>query len=287
LYIIHLNASYKPAYIYGGPTMSVSKLCETLVRTLNSTDELEVITTTANGRQELPIAALPQLVDGVRVTYFPRLTKDHTHFSPQLLKGLKRTIAQHKKEGVIVHIHAWWNLVSMLGCLVALRNGARVIVSPRGMLTSYTLGNRNSMAKRLLHSFLGLPLLRRCSFHATSEKEREDIAAIIPVRIQVIPNLVDFPTHVPRVKGNDTQQFKLVYLSRIEQKKGLELLFSALSGVTFEWQLSIGGSGEETYTRQLQQLAKQLKIDDRINWLGQVENQVWKNIKTDPAQATK
>ena len=26
--ILHITASYKPAYIYGGPVMSVAKLCE-------------------------------------------------------------------------------------------------------------------------------------------------------------------------------------------------------------------------------------------------------------------
>jgi len=41
--IIQVTASYKPAYVYGGPTMSVSKLSEELVKV--GTD-LEVICTT-------------------------------------------------------------------------------------------------------------------------------------------------------------------------------------------------------------------------------------------------
>jgi hypothetical protein len=30
--ILHITASYKPAYVYGGPVMSVAKLCEELTK---------------------------------------------------------------------------------------------------------------------------------------------------------------------------------------------------------------------------------------------------------------
>ncbi|RZL98004.1 MAG: hypothetical protein EOO88_61765, partial [Pedobacter sp.] len=81
--IIQISASYKPAYIYGGPIMSVAKLCEALVETeeqrarskeqgikteeqgtkskeqgARNKDrilEAEVFTTTANGKTELDV----------------------------------------------------------------------------------------------------------------------------------------------------------------------------------------------------------------------------------------
>ncbi len=66
--ILQITPSYKPAYVYGGPTMSVAKLCETLVHHgLN----LEVLTTTANGKIELDLERGKKMnVDGVIVTYF-------------------------------------------------------------------------------------------------------------------------------------------------------------------------------------------------------------------------
>lgn len=108
--IIQITAAYKPAYIYGGPTMSVAKLCEELtevkvevkVEVENKTEiknKIEVLTTTANGTAELPVAiGLPQLVDGVKVTYFKRLTKDHTHFSPALLSALGKKLRKAKNK---------------------------------------------------------------------------------------------------------------------------------------------------------------------------------------------
>ncbi|HTE01349.1 MAG TPA: hypothetical protein VK668_18815, partial [Mucilaginibacter sp.] len=80
--ILQVNASYKPAYVYGGPTMSVSKLSEQMVK---AGCIVEVFTTTANGPVELPVVPDKQTnIDGVPVTYFKRLTKDHSHFSPAL-----------------------------------------------------------------------------------------------------------------------------------------------------------------------------------------------------------
>lgn len=268
--IIQINASYKPAYIYGGPTMSVSKLSEELAKT---DIELEVFTTTANGKTELSVdVATPQIVDGVKVNYFKRLTKDHTHFSSTLLWSLHKTIKKGKKENLIIHIHAWWNLVSMLSCFVAKWHKVTILLSPRGMLTNYTLGNRNSLSKSILHKILGKNLLAYCHIHATSKKEQDDVLQNFRVKsINVIPNFVRLAPNKNIAKTNHTT-YQLLFLSRIEQKKGLELLFSSLKALDINWNLTIAGSGEESYLKQLNSLAEQYQINQHITWLGHVNN---------------
>jgi tRNA A37 N6-isopentenylltransferase MiaA len=112
--------------------MSVAMLCEALV---NADISAEVFATTANGAVELPVeAGKAVMIDGVTVTYFKRITKDHTHFSPALVKALWKRV----KEFDVVHIHAWWNLVSVLSCMVALIKGIPVVLSPRGTLSDYS-----------------------------------------------------------------------------------------------------------------------------------------------------
>ena len=108
--LLQIIAAYKPAYIYGGPTMSVSKLCEALTKT---EIEVEVLTTTANGKDELNVRPAKSIdVDGVKTTYFKRLTKDHTHFSPALLLTLRKKIKEQRattqtpNANLIIHIHA-------------------------------------------------------------------------------------------------------------------------------------------------------------------------------------
>lgn len=288
--------------------MSVAKLCEALVGAEPEHKvEIEVFTTTANGASELKIDTKNTvLVDGVTVKYFRRLTKDHTHFSPALLWSLRKEILSDRKQRIvnkeqgvtknkkrktkndlIIHIHAWWNLVSVLSCVVAKWYKIPVLLSPRGMLTAYTLGNRNSVSKRLIHFLVGKSLLGYCHMHATSEKEKEDILAVIkPKSIAVIPNLVELEkvrspsSEVPsreessmsnEISAATNETFKLVFLSRIEEKKGLDLLFNALANTNVNWFLSIAGSGDETYVNSLKLKAESLALNNKISWLGQVD----------------
>lgn len=267
--ILQISAAYKPAYIYGGPTMSVAKLCEALA---NANVPIEVLTTTANGQTELNVRpGEVQNVDGVAVSYFKRLTKDHTHFSPTLLKALKSKIKQNKQ--VVVHIHAWWNLVSLLSCQIAKWSKVPVVLSPRGMLTEYTLGNRNAGFKSILHQVMGKRLLRYCHIHVTSEKEKQDVLRFIqPKSLTVIPNLVELGNRqVAQPKNSDSAQLRVIFLSRMEEKKGLELLLKALANVSFDWSLSLAGSGTNAYVESLQLLVQQLGIVSNVEWMGQVK----------------
>jgi hypothetical protein len=145
LKILHITASYKPAFIYGGPIYSLAALCEAVqaegerlkadsVYELENTTSIQVYTTLANGKEELSYQNKEtKIVDGVSVTYFKRLTKDHSHFSPALLSHLWKTA----KDFDVIHIHSWWNLVSMGAVIICILRGVKPIVSPRGMLNYF------------------------------------------------------------------------------------------------------------------------------------------------------
>ena len=285
--IIHVTPSYKPAYIYGGPIHSVGKLCETLIsltisgeNSRNSDqDEAidgEVMTTTANGKSELNVEVeKTTFVNQVPVTYFRRWTKDHSHFSPELLWGLRKSIRKGQDKKIIIHIHAWWNLVSVLSCLVAKWYQIPVILSPRGMLTAYTRTNRNSIVKTIFHKLIGKRLLQYSYIHATSPQEQIDILKLVqPKSVTVIPNLLKLADSTVQKKERISSDFfKLIFLSRIEEKKGLELLLEALSKVEIVWTLTIAGSGNENYVGSLKQKVKALKLRGQIDWLGHVNNE--------------
>lgn len=276
--IIHITPSYKPAFIYGGTISSIAQLCEALTK---SNQDIEVITTTANGKEELPFyPAKIHTIDGVKITHFNRYTKDHTHFSPSLLWHMA-CISLKSRKNLILHIHSWWNLTSLFACLIAKCRNIPVVLSPRGMLTPYSLTNRNKKIKSLIHLAIGKKLIGHCFIHATSEKERQDIMKIQNKKnITVIPNLVHLPTSAEISLQSifsshinyPADTFKLLFLSRIEEKKGLELLFNALQYLNFPWQLTIAGTGKETYLKSLKNLSSNLKISSSIRWAGQIND---------------
>jgi glycosyltransferase involved in cell wall biosynthesis len=271
---LQITAAYKPAYIYGGPTMSVAMLCEQLVKAGTG---IHVFATTANGQTELDVTPNQTvLVDDVKVTYFKRLTKDHSHFSPALLNAVWKNAPLYDA----VHIHAWWNLVSVLGCLMALLRGVPVIVSARGTLSPYSFQNKNQGIKSLIHRFIGKPLLKRCHIHATSNREGIAVNAIIsPKSTTVISNFVKLPAYQPADQTELLSPIKLIFFSRIEEKKGLDLLLQALSLVNQPYHLTIAGDGDKTYVDGLKQLASDTGIADKVTWLGFINEDKFKVLQ--------
>ncbi|MGF7078006.1 XrtY-associated glycosyltransferase XYAG1 [Mucilaginibacter sp. UYCu711] len=260
--ILQINASYKPAYLYGGPTMSVAKLSEQLVSTGNG---VTVFTTTANGKDELDIQSNKStLVDGVSVTYFKRVTKDHSHLSPGLLINLWQNVRGFD----VVHIHAWWNLVSVFSAFIALTRKVPVVISPRGTLSDYSFQNKNSFIKILIHNFLGKKILKHSYLHATSVAEKKALLNIVkPAGIFNLANFVKIAKSLPN-KQSAGPVLKLLFLSRIEEKKGLDILLHALPRLNVPYHLTIAGDGDENYISILKNIAHYNHSENNISWIG-------------------
>jgi glycosyltransferase involved in cell wall biosynthesis len=230
-----------------------------------------VYTTLANGKEELSYKnGEVKTVEGVEVHYFKRITKDHSHLSPALLWHLWKTV----KTFDIIHVHAWWNLVSIGGAVICILRNKKYILSPRGTLGAYSFNNRKSKIKQLFHRLIGKPLLRKAIFQVSSKKEEDDIRKILGTQTKIysIPNFVELKAAWNiKSKKNVDKKAHLLFFSRIEEKKGLPFLLEACSQLNFDYQLTIAGTGESTYLEKLKNIAIKLNIEEKIYWLGQIE----------------
>jgi glycosyltransferase involved in cell wall biosynthesis len=260
--ILHIVPSYKPAYVYGGPIESISRLCEGLAEAGN---EVHVFTTTANGKTELDVQpSVAVNVDGVRVYYFNRVTKDPTHVSPDLWKELYGTVRSYD----VVHIHSWWNILVLVAAKICLMRGVMPVVAPRGMLSKYIFNSGKSLGKKLIHRLFGASILKKSYFHATAEAEAGECQELIKNwKGFTLPNILSLPdaTIIPR---DENAIFTLLFLSRIHPKKGIEILFHAISRLPFDVKIKIAGNGEDDYIQELKDLAVSLKIEKKVIWLG-------------------
>lgn len=263
--ILIVTPSYKPAYIYGGPIFSVSYLAEQL----SIHNEVLVVTTTANGIDELNVVTNKTCnIDGVNVLYFKRQTKDHTHFSYDLLKFLW----QDANKFEIVHIQSWWNLVAIFSLIICKIKNINCVISPRGMLSDYSL--KKSFFRRFFLHFVGINILSHAKIHATSNYEFQAIKSIYyKFNIFNIPNFINLP-NVKKVNHSSLKNnsLKILFLSRIHPKKGLDVLFNALSQLEFEFCLDIVGDGDDTYINKLKKYAISCNIADKIIWHGSKYN---------------
>lgn len=262
--ILQVTPSYKPAHVYGGPTVSVSLLAEELTK---DGQDVLVLTTTANGQKELKTkTGVPQQVDGVKVIYFKRWTKDHTHLSPALLSFLWKNVKKYD----VVHVHSWWNLVATLSVLICALQGVRPVLSPRGMLSFYSFQNQHSLFKSLLHRFFFKPLLKHTFYHATSESESKDYVLLNKNWQGIIaPNFLPIPL-LSTPPHKESKDFKFILLCRIHPIKNIETVFRCLARLSFPFSLSILGSGDPAYIVQLKEYATTLNIVEQITWRGRI-----------------
>ena len=281
--LLQIIPTYKPAYCYGGVIVSIGLLCEALH---GAGHEVLVATTTANGKAELPVHdRVPVPVNGVPVLYFPRWTKDHSQFSP----GFLRWLWANARRFDAVHIHSWWNLSALFGTMICLLRGVRPVLSPRGMLSSFTIKGK---WKPAFHRLVGRRILAKTFLHATSQAELDECLGLIPgwPHGPVLPNILEIPVlNDERRMMNDesgaanssfiiqNSSFKMLFLSRIHEKKGIDLLLAALPGLPFEWTLTIAGEGDQDYVEKLKKQAENLgtgadglPFSKKINWPGWV-----------------
>jgi len=259
--ILFVVPYYKPAYAYGGPIVVISMLAERLIALGH---EVTVYTTATNGKSELEVNKNTEvLVDGVKVFYFNKLTGDNTYISWKLWGFLNKTVDDFD----VVHIHTWWNFLVLGAALVCRNKGIKPIVSPHGMLSDYIIYNRNAFAKKWVHKLLGKKLLKNSWLHVSTEMEWDESKRIVGTWDgEIIPNLVKLAGKKYPRPENPT--FTIGFLSRIDPKKGLDVLIKALSKVNFPYKLLIAGSGESHYIDSLKSIANKCGNSKQIEWVG-------------------
>ena len=152
--------------------------------------------------------------------------------------------------------------------MLALRKGTPVILSPRGTLSSYSFVNNNIGKKKLIHNSIGKRLLSQCHMHVTSQREAVSISNLVsPKSIDNIPNFVKLGSYNDH-NESAFDSMKLLFFSRIEEKKGLDILLEALKQVIVPFHLTIAGDGDKVYIDRLKASVADSSLNSKITWAG-------------------
>jgi glycosyltransferase involved in cell wall biosynthesis len=202
----------------------------------------------ACGSSENPLA-----IQGVRVEFLN--TKITSWFS--MRKAFKTFLKVEKPD--LVHINGIWSPQNWCFQKTAQALGIKVVLTPHGMLEPWILA-RNPLKKKMalfLYQYKAVAIANY--LHATAKMEQDNIQALgFKNPISIIPNGVDL-SEVKKVKTNYGSK-KIVFLSRIHPKKGIELLLQAWRDMdTADWTLEIAGNGEAAYIETLTKSAQDLK----------------------------
>lgn len=195
--------------------------------------------------------------------------------------GARKTLLDLLKTSDIVHLHTMWSLLNAFVAMACRRMGKPYVVSPHGMLDSYSLGVK-AWKKRL---YLKLVERRAISGAAaivfTADEERDRAIGEVGhvPNSQVVGLGADAPdTPLDRL----ADQFRaahpdladkrlLIFLGRLHPKKRADVAIRAMRGIVSnvpDAVLLVAGSGEPAYINELESLVNALGLDDHVRFVG-------------------
>ncbi|RCJ18204.1 glycosyl transferase group 1 [Nostoc minutum NIES-26] len=225
--------------IYGGPSQMVLGLAPALAK---EGMEVTILTTDSNGDSgqkplNVPLNR-PIKQDGYEIIYFRCAPFRRYKFSLDLLKWLKL----HACEFDLAHIHALFSPVSTAAATVCRHQKLPYILRPLGTLDPADLRKKKQLKQLYVDILERRNLAGAAAIHFTSNQEakiseRFGVATqdlVIP--LGVIPPRVDGKSLVIGQLGIPEDVPLVLFMSRIDPKKGLNLLIPALEKL-----LAIGG----------------------------------------------
>lgn len=273
------------ALIYGGPSQMVRGLSQALVA---AGATVEIVTTNANGdRDQAPLDVplqqpIPQ-PGGYTIRYFRCAPFRRYKFSLSLLRWLSQNVHHYD----IVHIHALFSPLSTAAATLCRWHRVPYILRPLGTLDPLDLRKKQRI-KALYGQWLERPnLAGAAAVHFTSAEEAR-ISERFGVQTHdiVIPLGVQLPeadaestlaggisVSEPRAGGDRPSEPILLFMSRIDPKKGFDLLIPALDQLAAEgvpFRLVVAGSNPQDPEYEARTLAtlRNRSWGDRVETVG-------------------
>ncbi|AHM59867.1 group 1 glycosyl transferase [Flammeovirgaceae bacterium 311] len=221
-----------------------------------------------------------KVLDNLREYHFPALT-----WSDKFLKGNIRGIVKASEEN-LKKFEAAFGKTTLIHAQVAfpagyiamhLAESYRLPFIITEQMSPFPFGCYYTRRQQIMDKVL-LPMQKADAVVAISPHAAADIQQKTGVKPVVIPNLVDenlfTPNHreQPQINAQEQTIFTFFTLGRMVPQKGIPDLLKAISIMSNnKVRFRIGGNGAQL--QEYQQLAKELRADSQIEWLGELSRE--------------
>lgn len=232
---------YLPGFRGGGPITSVANL----VDALGDSYDFSIVTSDTDYGQSKPYVGIETdqwlaLGPHLRIWYCSRAANGYRDF--------RKLIGETDYD--LLYLNSMFSLrytIYPLWSSRAAHPDREVLLAPRGMLHAGALGLKPLKKKIFLKAILLMGIHRHIRFQATDDQEVLDIRQVFGAETKVLqapnlPRLHQPPfVSIPKERG----KLKLVFLSRLTEKKGLHTLLQMLQSQQGEISLEVVGPDEE------------------------------------------
>lgn len=272
LRVLQVSPSFYPAVAFGGPIFSTKAICDGIAA--DPRMELRVLTTDAASPLKGERLALPRnpalFPEGYPVRYCRRVAM--SSISPGLLLRLPALVLWAD----VVHLTATYNFPTIPTLVLCRLLRKPVVWSPRGALqaTEQWADAPRQGTKRAFERICQAARPRRAVLHVTSDMEASASRARLPgLAATVIPNGIDLPDLPAGRTWRPGGRLRLMFLSRVHEKKGLDVLLQALARLPRHVTLDIHGDGAPGYLAELARLTAELGLSDRVAFHGHADSE--------------
>lgn len=246
----------------GGPVQIVKQLCNELK---NQGVDVTVATTNARSCRDSNITLDTPIISNSVPTYY--FTSQSYPFLPPKFcfsQSLSKWLATHIREFDLLHIHYFFSYPTIIAAYYANKYRIPYILRPAGMLSEICL-KKSMLKKKIYTSLFGRRNINHAAIIHFANKDELYAAKVYRVnnRHLVLPNGLDLEKfrNLESLKGlfrKDYPQFNgkkiILFLSRIDPLKGLDLLIPALkilSGKRNDFIFVLAGAKNNNEGRQL------------------------------------
>jgi len=175
----------------------------------------------------------------------------------------------------IIHQQGIWMYHSNANLNYRRKNNAISIVTPRGMLDPWLRKNSPFVKKIIGMCFENTNLHTADCLHALCQSEMKSMRDLgLNNPIAVIPNGIEI-TSWERNPNKVLGRKRLLYLGRLDSKKGVDIFLKAVSNLIAKdsatlnrWKITIAGWGDQNYINKLKHIVSKGNLKDDIEFLG-------------------
>lgn len=266
-----------PAISYGGPIFASYSLCKQVSK---SNIKIEVITTDSNGPKPLkkPLNTFISL-ENFSVKYCKEeLPK---YFSSNFIFQLWNDL----KQSDVVHVQSMYSYTTAIALLYCFLQNKKTFLSPRGCLARWSFTKRGLLKRLWLFLFIR-PFINKVVWHATSEKEKQEILNFFKKsEIKILSDGVEIDSNFKLIDSKWKSKNYIAALGRIHPVKGYDLLIRAMKKISEskeDLQLFIAGNDDGDLSR-LKKITSDLNLNNNVQFVGAIhgdnKNQFLANAK--------
>ncbi|MCI5057055.1 MAG: glycosyltransferase [Flavobacteriales bacterium] len=259
---------FLPGYKAGGPIRS----CSNIVDHLHTKFDFHIVTRDTDYQETKPYSGIKPNVwldfQGKAKVYY--ISSDKLGFGI-----IRKFINENQWDGIYLN-HIFSTYFSIAPILF--KKNIKLVLAPRGAFASGALGVKSAKKKYFIKFVKALGVYKNVVFHATNEKEKQEIIDHLGSNIKVkvasnLPRLIQNEKSITLEK--EVGDLRLVSVARVSPEKNTLFALEVLKGTNYNGNIQFdiyGAINNQDYWSKCKSIIEKLPENIQVNYLDSIDS---------------